>query len=94
MNEDNFDESTGKDQGEDSEEMSFEKALQELEKVVDSLESGKLSLDESVSYFQKGISLTRLCSKKLDEAERKINILIQNEEGEITQEPYELEEDN
>ncbi len=75
------------------EDVSFEKALQELEKVVSSLESGRLTLDESVKKFQKGIELTKVCSEKLDRAEEKINILIQDEDGELKTSPFEPEED-
>ena len=76
------------------EELSFEKALENLEKIVKSLESGKLTLDESVEYFQKGIKLTKLCSEKLEKAEQKINVLTQDEDGEISLRPFDIEEDN
>lgn len=68
--------------------MSFEKAISELEEIVQKLERGDLSLDESIEFFQKGIELSKFCSKKLDEIERKISILIEDEKGQIKEEPF------
>ncbi|UMZ73948.1 exodeoxyribonuclease VII small subunit [Natranaerofaba carboxydovora] len=88
-------EDVNEDKNEDNcEELSFEKALENLEKIVKSLESGKLTLDESVEYFQNGIKLTKLCSEKLEKAEQKINVLTQDEDGEISLRPFDIEEDN
>ena len=67
-------------------EKSFEKAISELEEVVAQLEKGELTLDESIDYFQKGVELSKFCSKQLDEAERKITLLIEKENGEIQEE--------
>ena len=64
----------------------FEQAITELEEVVGKLEKGELTLDESIEYFQKGVELSKYCSKRLDEAERKITLLIEKENGEITEE--------
>ena len=57
-------------------ELSFEEALRKLEQVVDKLESKDLDLDRSLKIFEEGIKLSRLCNKKLDKAERKIEILL------------------
>jgi exodeoxyribonuclease VII small subunit len=65
------------------EKKNFEEAISELEYIVDRLERGELSLEESMEAFQKGVELSRYCSKKLDEAEKKITVLIENEKGEI-----------
>ena len=54
----------------------FEEAVKELETLVGALEKGNLSLDDSILTFEKGINIAKECSKKLDEAERKINVLI------------------
>jgi len=62
-------------------ELKFEEALAKLEQVVRQLESGELTLDESLKLFESGIVLARICSQKLDEAEGKIQLLI-GEEGE------------
>ena len=54
----------------------FEKALQELEGLVEKMETGNLSLEESLKYFERGVSLTRNCQKALAEAEQKVQILL------------------
>lgn len=59
----------------------FEQSLKDLEKIVLELEKGEMSLDDSISSFEKGIALSRECSKKLDEAEKKINVLVSTENG-------------
>ena len=53
----------------------LEKALEDLEKIVEELENGKLPLDESLALFEQGIKLIRLCNAKLDNAEQRIEIL-------------------
>ena len=58
----------------------FEKALENLEQLVSSMESGELSLEDSLKAFETGIKLTRECQTALKEAEQKIQILM-NEEG-------------
>jgi exodeoxyribonuclease VII small subunit len=63
----------------------FEEAMAELESIVGKLEKGELTLDESINCFKKGIELSRFCGKRLDEAERKITLLIENENGEVTE---------
>ncbi|HHC73002.1 MAG TPA: exodeoxyribonuclease VII small subunit [Thiotrichales bacterium] len=64
----------------------FEKALQELEALVETLEQGELPLEESLKQFEKGIQLTRQCQEALDAAEQRVEILMQ-EKG--TPEPFE-----
>ncbi|MCR4434270.1 MAG: exodeoxyribonuclease VII small subunit [Clostridiales bacterium] len=64
-------------------EKTFEEAISELEEVVKKLENGDLPLDESIELFQKGLELSRCCSKKLDEVEKKISRLIESEDGDI-----------
>lgn len=71
---------------------SFEEQMEELEKIVSELENGKLSLDESVSKFEEGIKISKDCSKILEEAERKITILV-NEDGKMKEENFEVPED-
>ncbi|MBW1645067.1 MAG: exodeoxyribonuclease VII small subunit [Deltaproteobacteria bacterium] len=61
---------------------SFETALKKLEEVVARLESGELSLDQSLKLFEQGISLVRQCSQRLDEVERKVQMLISDADGE------------
>lgn len=69
-------------------EMTFEKAMANLEKIVHELESGDLPLDKALGKFEEGVRLTRLCSKKLDETEKKINILMQNEDGTVRKQEF------
>jgi exodeoxyribonuclease VII small subunit len=66
----------------------FEKDLERLEQIVESLEAGGLSLDDSLKRFEEGVRLARRCEKALTEAERKIEILTKNAAGEITAEPF------
>ena len=54
-------------------ELKFEKAIQRLEKIVDDLEKGELDIDKSLEIFEEGIKMSRVCSKKLNEAEAKID---------------------
>ena len=57
------------------EEIKFEKALDQLEKIVTDLESGDLALDEALKRYEEGVKLSRACTKKLSEAEKKIETL-------------------
>lgn len=61
-------------------EMSFEEAVTELEQILEKLEDNELTLEESVELYQKGMELSVLCKKKLDEAEQKITILSKEKE--------------
>lgn len=61
--------------------LSFEDALSELEEIAVKLEDGDLGLDDSIKEFEKGIKLARICHEKLEEAERKIEILQKGESG-------------
>jgi exodeoxyribonuclease VII small subunit len=58
----------------------FEQSLEELEKIAFNLEKGNLDLENSIVEFEKGMKLAKECSEKLDDAEKRINILVQNEE--------------
>lgn len=64
---------------EKGEPVDFEKAMKELENIAEQLEDGELGLDDSISRFERGITLARFCRAKLDEAERKIEILQKGE---------------
>jgi len=67
-----------------TEEPVFEDALTEIDQIVGKLESGELSLDESLKMFQRGIQLVDFCSKKLESAEKKLKILLEGSGGEFT----------
>ena len=60
---------------------SFEAALRRLEEIVETLESGELSLEESIKIFEEGVGLTRTCSKQLETAEQKVTTLLAEAEG-------------
>lgn len=62
-------------------ESTFEIKMQELEKIVSELENGELSLDESVSKFEEGMNLSKECNKILENAEKKITILLNKDDG-------------
>lgn len=64
-------------------EISFEKALKELEDIALKLESGEMGLEESINRFERGLELAHLCRNKLDEAERKIEILQKGKDGSV-----------
>jgi exodeoxyribonuclease VII small subunit len=75
-----------------SKEMNFEKALAELEQIVSKLEKGGLALNESLALFEKGIKLTRFLRTELDKAEKKIEILLKDEKGELKAQDFAPEE--
>jgi exodeoxyribonuclease VII small subunit len=72
--------------------VSFEAALKELEGIVKQLETGEAKLEESLQLFERGIRLSRFCSQKLEEAEKKIEMLVKDSRGEYTTVPLEPEE--
>ena len=74
-------------------EQKFEDAFQKLEAIVKKLEDGNLNLEESLKAFEEGVRLSRLCSKKLDEAEKKVEILLKDNEGHLVSKPFSLEEE-
>jgi exodeoxyribonuclease VII small subunit len=65
----------------------FEDSLAELEQLVGQLEQGDISLEESLKAFERGVTLTRICQKALQEAEQKVHILIEKN-GTQTLEPF------
>lgn len=67
---------------------SFEEQMESLEKIVSELEKGDLNLDDSVAKFEEGIEISKECNKILEEAEKKITILV-NKDGEIKEENFE-----
>ena len=75
-------------------EIKFEKAIQRLEKIVDDLETGELDIDKSLQIFEEGIKMSRVCSKKLSEAEAKIEKLTRDQKGELVAELFPVEEEN
>ncbi len=68
--------------------LNFEETMKELEEVVQKLETGELNLDDSIKEFEKGMELSKNASKYLEEAEKKITILVQDKDGELKEEEF------
>lgn len=66
----------------------FEQSLKQLEKIVQELEDGELPLEKAIQKFEEGIQLTKFCSQKLDETEKKVSLLLKNAEGKIAEKPF------
>jgi len=69
-------------------EVKFEEAMKKLEKIVEDLENGELSLDEALKKYQEGIELSRLANQKLESAKKKIDLLVKNKKGEFELRPF------
>ena len=67
----------------DQSDRKFESALEELEGVIEQLESGDLSLEDSLAAFEKGVGLVKYCNQKLSEVEQKVELLIKDKEGRL-----------
>jgi exodeoxyribonuclease VII small subunit len=72
--------------------LTFEKALAELEQIVAKLEKGGISLNESLALFEKGVKMSRFLKSELDKAERKVEILLKDEKGNLRAEEFDTEE--
>ena len=70
----------------------FEKAFQELEKIVQRLEGEELPLDDSLQLFEEGIRLSRFCHQRLEEVEKKIETILADAKGQPVTEPFEADE--
>ena len=71
----------------------FEQALLSLEEIVKKLESGSLSLDESLAAFEEAIGLVKICNEKLENAEQKVRILTEDNDGTITDVPFDTDDE-
>ena len=71
-------------------EIKFEKAMTRLESIVEELERGDLNIDKSLEIFEEGIKMSRVCSKKLNEAEAKIEKLTKGKKGELVTDLFPL----
>ena len=71
----------------------FEQSMKQLERIVQQLEGGDLPLETAIKKFEEGMKLTRFCSKKLDETEKKVSILLKNAKGRIAEKPFDSEDD-
>ena len=71
--------------------LSFEKALADLEGIVQKLEKGGLSLNESLALFEKGVKLAKYLREELGKAEKKVEILLKDDKGGVRKEPFDLD---
>lgn len=75
--------------GKDTSNIKFESALEDLELVVEQLETGALSLEDSLTAFEKGVGLVKFCNQKLNEVEKKIDFLVKDKEGKLQLKAFE-----
>jgi len=73
--------------------ITFEDALEELETIASKLESGELTLEQSIQFYEKGVELAKFCRQKLEEAERKIEVLQKQPDGTIQKKSVKVKED-
>ena len=73
-------------------ELKFEEALEKLEKIVEDLEGDDLSLDESMKRYEEGMRLSKLCSRRLEEAKKKIELIVKGEDGKFLTKSLEKDE--
>lgn len=71
----------------------FEASLARLEEIVKKLEKGDLPLEQSLRLFEEGVKLARVCNKRLEEAERKVEILLKDKAGTLVAQPFEEPEE-
>jgi exodeoxyribonuclease VII small subunit len=71
-------------------EVKFEEALKKLENIVEDLEKGNLSLDESLKKYEEGMKLAKICTRKLEEAEKKVEVLVKSEGGKKEKRPFDV----
>jgi exodeoxyribonuclease VII small subunit len=71
----------------------FDKSFQQLEKIVQRLESEELPLDDSLQLFEEGIRLSRFCHQRLEEVEKKIELILADAKGQPVVEPFEEEDE-
>jgi len=69
----------------------FETSLAELESIVANMEQGELTLEDSLQAFERGIALTRGCQTALAQAEQKVNVLMQDAQGRVVEQPFNKE---
>jgi len=77
---------------EEKREVEFEVALKKLESIVEKLENGDLSLEDALKQYEEGVRMADLCSKRLTEAEKKVEVLMKTGAGKFKTAPFEAEE--
>ncbi len=76
------------EKGSESAPKAFEASLKDLESIVSQLEKGELPLEEQLKCFEKGVALSRDCMKRLEEVEKRIEVLMNGSEGQLTTAPF------
>ena len=74
-------------------EKKFEAALARLEEIVKELEQGDLPLEQSLKLFEEGIKLSRICNRRLEDAERRVEVLLKDDAGKLVAQPFNEEEE-
>jgi exodeoxyribonuclease VII small subunit len=72
----------------------FEKAMKNLEQIVNELESGDQTLEKAIKKFEEGVQLSKFCAEKLDETEKRVTILLRDQKGEFFEKPFSSENDS
>lgn len=75
------------------ENIKFEEAIKRLEEIVEEMDGKDLQLEKSIKLFQEGMELAAFCNSKLDDAEKKVNIVMKNAQGKLTEEKFNPEEE-
>ncbi|MGC1403196.1 MAG: exodeoxyribonuclease VII small subunit [Thermodesulfobacteriota bacterium] len=71
----------------------FEDTFKKLEMIVNKLESGDLSLEESLKLFEEGMRLSRICSQRLAEVQKRVEVLLRADDGGLLSQPFAFEEE-
>ena len=66
----------------------FEKAMKQLEEIVQELETGDLPLEKAIKKFEEGVQLSKFCSEQLDKTEKRISVLLQQQAGNVCEKPF------
>lgn len=74
--------------------LSFEEAIDALEDCVAKLESGKLTLDESMAQFENAVQLVRACTEKIESAKQRVRIITDSDDGSISDKPFDYSDEN
>jgi len=72
----------------------FEKALARLEGIVEELEKGELALEEALKLFEEGMQTSQFCNSRLDEAERKVEVLLKDNVGKLVEKPFDPKQES
>ncbi len=73
-------------------EKNFETSMKRLEEIVQQLEGGEMPLEDSLQVFEEGMKLAAFCSRKLEEAEKKVTLLVREQEGSFIEKPFDPDE--